>query len=196
MTKWKLVLLANCKYNLARDMDEEVVLVRRAKKGDRENFSQLVKNYTTKAYRIAFALLRDQADAEDAVQDAFVTAYRSIAKLQKEESFGSWLCRIVTSRAYDIMRKRKRRREVVSGERLSDVEQLPSHSDSWDLSLDLRWAIEHLPETHRLVVLLHYAEGATTDEIGYILDRPPGTVRRILSESYRLMRHYLEEEMP
>lgn len=176
---------------------EEVDLVRRAKASDGECFSLLVKSHTTRAYRIAFALLKNRSDAEDAVQESFITAYRCIKKLEKDDSFGAWLARIVTSRAYDIMRKRKRDKLVDTGED-SEMGQMPSQTDSpetVELSFNLRWAIDHLPEIHRLVILLHYAEGATTDEIAHIMKRPPGTVRRILSESYRLMRPYLEEEV-
>ena len=178
---------------------EEADLVRRARAGDRECFSRLVKNHTTRTYRIAFSLLRNRSDAEDAVQEAFVTAYRSIKNLKKEASFGAWLARIVTTRSYDIIRKRQRNKLVAADEdSISQMERIPSQSDTpevVELSLDLRWAIDHLPDTHRLVILLHYAEGATTDEIARIVGRPPGTVRRILSESYRLMRPYLEEEI-
>ena len=180
-------------------MMDEIILVRRAKTGDGECFAQLVRNHTTRVYRIAFALLQDGSDAEDAVQEAFITAYRSIKKLEKDEAFGSWLARIVTTRAYDIIRKRQHGKKVSPDQNpLPDVEELPSPVDSikaTELSLDLHQAIERLPEAHRLVVLLRYAEDATTDEIAYILGRPAGTVRRMLSESYRLMRHYLEEEI-
>lgn len=178
----------------------EADLVRGAKAGDGKCFSLLVKSHTTRAYRIAFAVLKNRSDAEDAVQESFTTAYRSIKKLKKDDSFGAWLAHIVTSRAYDIMRERQRDRLVAdTGEdSISEIERIPSQVNSpetVELSVNLRWAIDHLPEIHRLVVLLHYAEGATTDEISTIVKRPPGTVRRILSESYRLMRPYLEEEV-
>ena len=175
----------------------EVDLVRRARDGDGESFSLLVKKHTDRAYRIAFSLLRNRSDAEDAVQDSFITAYRSIRKLKEEAAFGSWFARIVTTRSYDILRKRQRDRLADGDEdSISRMEGIPTKADSPEavnLSFNLRWAIDHLPETHRLIVLLHYAEGATTDEISDIINRPSGTVRRMLSESYRLMRPYLEE---
>ncbi|MCD6358959.1 MAG: sigma-70 family RNA polymerase sigma factor [Dehalococcoidia bacterium] len=176
----------------------EVDIVRRAKDGDEKSFSLLVKRHTTRTYRIAFSLLKNRSDAEDAVQDAFITAYRSIKKLKNEAAFGAWLARIVTTRSYDILRKRQRNKLASSDEDSSSrMERIPTKYNSpeaVELSFNLRWAVDHLPETHRLIILLHYTEGATTDEIANIVRRPPGTVRRMLSESYRLMRPYLEEE--
>jgi RNA polymerase sigma-70 factor (ECF subfamily) len=191
-------------YNLPEEYMEygiestEADLVRRARDGDEKSFSLLVEKHTNRTYRIAFSLLKNRSDAEDAVQDAFTTAYRSIKKLKNETAFGAWLARIVTTRSYDILRKRQRNKLASSDEdSISRMEQIPTKYNSpeaVELSFNLRWAIDHLPETHRLIILLHYAEGTTTDEIASIVRRPPGTVRRILSESYRLMRPYLEEE--
>jgi len=177
---------------------EDINLVRRAREGDNTSFTRLVTNYTTRAYRIAFTILKNKYDAEDAVQEAFTTAYRSIKKLEKEEAFGSWLARIVTSRSYDVLRQRQRDKITITQEDPApELEQVPSRFDSPEAvenSVDIRWAIDRLPADHRLVVTLRYTQDATTNEIATIMDRPAGTVRRILSESYRLLRLYLEEE--
>ncbi len=176
---------------------DEVNLVRQAKEGDRECFGQLMENHAPRAYRIAFAILQNQSDAEDIVQEAFITAYKSIKKLEKEGSFGSWLSRIVTTRAYSLLRKRQREQKTIEAT-TSKFKMEMSHTASntaankHDFALDLREAITRLPELHRLVILLHYSEDAPTDEIANTLNRPAGTIRRILSESYRLLRLYLE----
>ncbi len=177
---------------------EDISLIRRARDGDHTSFTHLVNNYTVRAYHIAFAILKNKNDAEDAVQEAFTTAYRSIKKLEKEDSFGSWLARIVTSRAYDILRQRRRDKITITPkDPAPEIEQVPSYrdsSESVEASVDMRWVIDRLPPDHRLAVMLRYTEDATTDEIAVIMERPAGTVRRILSESYRLLRLYLEEE--
>lgn len=177
---------------------QDINLVHQAREGDSASFTHLVTNYTTRAYRIAFTILRNKNDAEDAVQEAFTTAYRSLQKLEKEEAFGSWLARIVTSRSYDILRQRQRDKITVASEDPTpELEQVPSYSDSpeaLEKSVDIRWAIDRLPTDHRLVVTLRYTQDATTDEIAAIMNRPAGTIRRILSESYRLLRLYLQEE--
>ncbi|MBT9166375.1 MAG: ECF RNA polymerase sigma factor SigW [Chloroflexi bacterium] len=178
-------------------LHEEITLIRRARAGDREAFGQLMETHAPRAYRIAFAILRNQSDAEDTVQEAFITAYKSIKKLEKEGSFVSWLSRIVATRSYDLLRKRQRERKTVESTistlkvGMSQPASNPAESKQ-DFDLDLREAITRLPELHRLAILLRYSEDASTDEIARILNRPAGTIRRILSESYRLLRLYLE----
>ena len=176
---------------------DEIDLVRQAKSGDKEAFGQLMENHALRAYRIAFATLQNQNEAEDAVQEAFITAYKSIKKLEKEESFGSWLGRIVTTRAYDVLRQKHRGQKAVDSKTSALKQEIAQSSttpveDKEALSLDLRQAIDELPELHRLAIMLRYTEDATADQIARIVNRPAGTVRRILSESYNLLRLYLK----
>ncbi|MFA4835917.1 MAG: RNA polymerase sigma factor [Dehalococcoidia bacterium] len=178
---------------------EEIALVNRAKEDDREAFGQLMENHAPRAYRTAFTILQNQADAEDVVQEAFITAYKSIKKLEKEGSFGSWLRRIVTTRAYDFLRQKQRQNKAIEASTSQFKLELSqsisgAREATQDCDLDLREAIKKLPEQHRLVVMLRYSKDATTDEIAAALNRPAGTIRRILSESYRLLRLHLEGE--
>lgn len=176
----------------------EVGLIRRAKSGDHEAFGQLIELHAVRAYRIAYAILQNQGESEDAVQEAFVTAYKSIKKLEKEEAFGAWLARIVTTRVYDLIRGKQRGQKAVESETAALKMEItrsaanPANGRA-DLSLDLQQAIEKLPELHRLAIMLRYTEDASTDQIARVLNRPAGTVRRVLSESYHLLRLYLEE---
>jgi len=178
-------------------ISEEIDLVRRAQKGDREAFGQLMEAHAPRVYRIAYTILQNRSDAEDSVQEGFITAYKSIKKLSKAESFGSWLSRIVTTRSYDILRKKQQQNKTIEATtskfKFEMSHSIANPSDTvQDMRLDLREAIAKLPELHRLVVMLRYAEDATTDEIARTLDRPAGTIRRVLSESYRMLRLYLE----
>ena len=176
---------------------DEASLVRRAKDGDKEAFGQLMGFHAARAYRIAFAIMQNQSDAEDVVQEAFITAYKSIGKLEKEESFRSWLGRIITSRSYDLLRKRQKQHKAIEAA-TSRFKTEISHAapspvqDKHDFDLDLREAITKLPELHRLAIMLRYSEDATAEEIAKTLNRPAGTIRRILSESYHLLRLYLQ----
>jgi RNA polymerase sigma-70 factor (ECF subfamily) len=174
---------------------DEIALIRRARAGDREAFGQVMETHAPRAYRIAFAILQNRSDAEDAVQDAFITAYKSLRKLEKEGSFNSWLSRIVATRAYDLLRRKQREHKIVEKTiptlKMSHLASNPAEGKQ-DLALDLQEAITKLPELHRLAILLRYSEDASTDEIARILNRPAGTIRRILSESYHLLRLYLE----
>jgi len=180
-----------------KQTEDETALVGRAMAGDREAFGQIMETHALRAYRIAFAILRNRSDAEDTVQETFITAYKSIKKLEKSSSFGPWLSRIVATRAYDLLRRKQREHKIVE-KTIPTLKSEMSHFASnpaegkQDLALDLHEAITKLPELHRLAILLRYSEDASTDEIARILNRPAGTIRRILSESYRWLRLYLE----
>ncbi len=179
---------------------DESQLVRRAKTGDQEAFGQLMEMHAVRAFRIAYSIIPSQQEAEDVVQEACITAFKSIKKVEKEESFSSWFGRIVTSRAYDLGRKKQRVKKVVDKEtseyrmELTRASASPSNGIT-ELSIDLQNAIQKLPELHRVAIMLRYAEDASTDEIAQTLNRPAGTVRRILSESYRMLRLSLEGEV-
>lgn len=155
--------------------------------------------HAVRAYRIAYSVIPNQQEAEDAVQEACITAFKSIGKIEKEESFGAWFARIVTSRAYDLGRKKQRTQKVVAKEteemrlEISRASTNPGNS-TIDSSIDLQNAIARLPELHRLAIMLRYSEDASTEQIALALHRPAGTIRRILSESYRMLRLYLEGE--
>ncbi len=181
-----------------RPSEREIDLIRRAKQGDREAFGELIELHAVRAYRIAYALLQSPEESEDAVQEAFITAFKSLRNLESEEAFGSWLGRIVTTRAYDVLRGRQRGQKAIEAQTTAvqmDLAHRPRDPAGAraDLTLDLEKAIAKLPEVHRLAVLLRYSEDASTEQIARVLNRPEGTVRRILSESYRLLRLYLEE---
>ena len=95
------------------NIDDEAAIVRRARSGDRGAFNQLIDNSSVLAYRIAFSILQNQSDAEDAVQEAFITAFKSIKKLEKDTAFRSWMGRIVTTRAYDVTRQRQKNKRLL-----------------------------------------------------------------------------------
>ena len=175
---------------------EEIDLVRQAKSGDREAFDQLMEAYAPRAYRLAFAIVGNESDAEDVVQEAFVTIYRKLRNLREESSFNSWLSRIVATRAHDLLRQRRREKKSfesqVTQTRLGQGPSSVPAPESEGTSLDLRQAIDRLPELHRLVILLRYGEEASIEEIAQTLKRPEGTIRRMLSEAYRMLRLYLE----
>ena len=138
-----------------------------------------------------------KAQEKAKAKEAAAAAAEAEVKLEKEEAFGSWLSRIVTTRVYDLARQKQRGQKIVEKETLSLKAEIAQSSTSpadnkTDLSLDLQQAITRLPELHRLAIMLRYTEDASTDQIASVLNRPAGTIRRVLSESYHLLRLYLE----
>jgi RNA polymerase sigma-70 factor (ECF subfamily) len=176
----------------ALTLTNEPSLVVQARAGNQEAFAELVRRHGAQAYRIAFALLKNRSDAEDAVQGAFLVAFRSLATLKDPTAFRPWLNRIVVNRSRDLLRKRRRGREFIQLLGQSIVND-PLSGRQIERTVVLRQAIDSLPELHRLVILLYYSQGYSTGEIAVTIDRPPGTVRRILSEAYKMLRSALGE---
>ncbi|MBE0480752.1 MAG: sigma-70 family RNA polymerase sigma factor [Dehalococcoidia bacterium] len=155
------------------------------------SFSQLIEVYIGRAYRIAFAVLGSRCDAEDAVQEACLRAVRCLNQLEQDDRFEFWFARIVANCSRNLLRRSKRRRAAgsVPVEEAANLLANDGGVNSVECSMDLRRCVSQLPELHRLVVHLHYAEELTTGEIAYVLSRPQGTIRRLLSESYGMLRH-------
>jgi RNA polymerase sigma-70 factor (ECF subfamily) len=165
-------------------MDEQD-LVRRAQAGDREALARLLEAAIPKAYPAALAIMRNQQDAEDALQEAAITALNQIHTLRSEAAFASWFLRIVVNRCRDLLRRRR----VRAADPLEDAPAAPAPR-GWAIesSMDLTVALADLSADHRAAVLLHHGMGYPTDQVAQMLGKAPGTVRRMLSEAYRTMR--------
>lgn len=160
------------------------VLLARFSAGDRSALNELFHRHRTVAYRVAYRLLGNEADALDAVQDGFVNALRHLNRFGQRSSFRTWLLRVVSNAALDIGRQRARRdirSEVpLSGAQFRDSLEV---SDPPDLLLeraDLRKKIDHaiaqLSVAHRQTFVLHAEGGLTYQEISESLRISVGTV--------------------
>lgn len=172
---------------------EDAELAVLAHAGDREAFGELVTRHAGQARRLARTILRDEADADDAAQDAFLAALKNLGRYDPERPFGPWLLRIVANAAID----RRRRRKVRATEPLST--QVASHQKQPDhrvIRRETRVALEaallELPERRRMAVVLFDVEGYSHQEIADILGVPVGTVRSDVFHARRKLRAVLE----
>lgn len=187
-------------------MDENA-LIREAKSGDLDSFNRLVLAHEGIAYHIAFRIMGDKQSAEDATQDAFISAYKSL-KSFRGGSFRSWLLRIVTNACYDELRKRKRR-PASSLDDLSDAgigfdseessglfsqQQRPEREVEQG---ELRKAIEHclelLPGEYKIVAVLVDIQGFDYKEASEVIKKPLGTVKSRLARARSRMRDCLQD---
>lgn len=171
---------------------EDAELAALALAGDREAFGELVTRYAGQARRVARAILRDTADADDAAQDGFLAALRRLGRYDPRRPFGPWLMRIVANAASD----RRRRRRVRQAEPLSPV--LPSSDPQPHVATDRRAfrgalaeALARLPQRQRTAVVLFDVEGYSHREIAETLDVPVGTVRSDVFHARRALREAL-----
>ncbi len=167
-------------------------LVERARTGDRDAFDLLVRRHIGTAFAVAISTLGEVADAEDAVQDAFIRALERLDDCRDPGKFGAWLTSIVRNRAHSLLRRRKVRlaapldegRAAERGGRHDPV----AETDRSLLREELTAALGELTEQQREVVLLHDLEGFRHREIAERLELPEGTVRSHLFHARRKLR--------
>lgn len=170
------------------------------------DFERLMRTYNQRLFRVARAILKDDADAEDVLQDAYVQAYRKLGDFRGDAELATWLTRIVINQA--LMRLRKRTREVVvpfgeradgSAKELEVVDELAeSPSDAairGEVRKVLERRIDELPEAFRTVFVMREVEELTARETADALDIPEATVRTRLFRARALLRAALDRDM-
>lgn len=167
----------------------ERALVLRAQQGSREAFEELVRLHARRAYAVARAITVTHEDAEDAVQEGFLHAYRALDRFRPEQAFGAWLHRIVANAALDIGRRRKVRDADALPESISLPFRDPAEHD--ELRRRLLEGLGELPNRQRAVIVLHDVEGFTHGEIGGMLGIPEGTARSDLHHARAALRRRL-----
>lgn len=152
-----------------------------AERGDEHSFAILAGRYRTKALRVAYGVLHNQADAEDAVQNAFIRIYRGLWRFRRVGRFSSWLYRVVVNESLRALAARR-----TCGELELDAERAPVGIADAEEVLLVRRCLACLPKKLRVVLALRGVEELDYAEIAYVLGVPVGTVRSRLHEARRL----------
>jgi RNA polymerase sigma-70 factor (ECF subfamily) len=151
-----------------------------ARAGAEREFEERLVECGPLAYRVARAVLRNSADAEDVAQEALLRAYRNFHRLRDRNRFRGWLVRIAFRLALDQLRSSKRREQRDTLWSLPEHQPRPAAEDlaaSNEFQSHLDHALEELPEKLRLVLLLAAMEGHTLNEIAAMIGVPVGTVK-------------------
>jgi RNA polymerase sigma-70 factor (ECF subfamily) len=174
-------------------------LVARVRRGDTEAFGELVSRHERAMLAAARAYFASGADAEDAVQTALVKAFRSLGQLEDGARFAGWLMRITVNTCLDTLRVRTDKQSLADfatsvqvfprlGQEAPTPATLASRSEHLER---LRAAIGRLPEEQRVVVMLHYAEDMTYEQMAEYLNVPPSTVQGRLHRAKEALRELL-----
>lgn len=134
---------------------------------DQEAQFEIYRLYYKSMYNTSLRIVADRADAEDIMQESFLTAFRKLKSYQGEVSFGSWLKRIVINRSLDYLRKRKAVFEEITPN-LPVAEEEPAESDNFTVE-EIKSAIFALPDGYRTVLSLILLEGYDHEEVAQIL---------------------------
>ncbi len=171
------------------NLEADQELVNRVKKGDKAAFDLLVIKYQSRIMNLVMRFVRNQADAMDVTQEAFIKAYRAIPNFRGDSAFYTWMYRIAVNTAKNFL-------AVQANKRLPEVDQDPSEMEQIDEGTALKElenpenllltseikdtvikAIENLPDDLRVAITLRELEGLSYEDIAVAMDCPIGTVR-------------------
>jgi len=166
-------------------------LIHRCRAGDREAHFRLYKLYSRAMYNVAYRITGSEEDAQDALQEAFISAFRNLESYRGDASFGSWIKKIVINKAINVLKKRKW--EVMPDHEEFDVAiEEPEQEYLPELSVDkVRQCIELLPDGYRSVLLLYLLEGYDHQEIAEIMGITESTSKSQLNRAKKKLKELL-----
>ncbi len=183
---------------------DEAALIAAAVQGDLNAFNRLVLSYQNIVFNQAYRMIGDPHAAEDAAQEAFISAYRNL-KVYRGGSFRAWLLRIVTNASYDELRRRKRRpttplepvdadeEEIESPAWLADPGETPeTRAERTELNGAIQNCLEGLPPDFRAAVVLVDVQGLDYDEAALAVGAPVGTIKSRLARARERLRDCLQ----
>jgi RNA polymerase sigma-70 factor, ECF subfamily len=183
----------------------ETQLAKLARNGDRGAFAELVDLYKDKIYHLAYRMLNNKHEAEDAVQETFLRVYTNLHRYDENQKFSTWIFRIGTNHCIDRLRKRKHTAysldaEMPENEGNDFYSMLPSSEETPENQIiisetqqQIHKAIESLPEKYKSVVILKYLHDMSLQEISEVLDMPVTTVKTRVHRGREFLRKKLEQ---
>ena len=178
------------------------VAVAQARTGDSGAFRVLVERHSRNLFRLAYRMTGHQQDAEDVVQEAFLRAYRQLAKFDDRASFATWLYRIAANCALDLIRVRKRRAAPAApadDDAPDPIQSLPDPAPapdrlamSGEVEQKVAAALDTLSEMERTAFVLRHYEGMCIDDIGRTLGVQPNAAKHSIFRAVQKLRRALE----
>ena len=186
-------------------VQDEAALVGRAAAGDAQAVRLIIKTHNQRLYRLVRAVLRNNADAEEVSQEAYLKAFTHLAGFSGESSLATWLSRIALNAALMRLRARKRQKRAPEPS-LTEAEIIPFPLSSSTIDPErimaqrqllqlVEEATDALPESFRLVFVARIIEGLSLEETAALLDLPPATVKTRLHRARKLIRTRLEAQI-
>ena len=182
-------------------MVDEQTLIARAQRGDLQAYESLVRQYETTAFRAAFLVTHDEAEAADAAQDAFLRAFRALGSFRMGQPFRPWILRIVTNQALNRLQaslRRARATERFTQEMVATHEQ-PSPDrklEERERSERLLQAVRELDPAEQTLIALRYFLELPEGEVSAALGIPRGTVKSRLHRTLARLRDIIQRDFP
>ena len=186
--------------------EDDAALAARVAGGDLAAFELLMRRHNRRLYRLARAILRDAAEAEDALQDAYIAAFQAIAGFRGEASVATWLARVVNNQCLARLRRQQRRNNIVPIVALPDFEEAVRETESAadtpdDALMRAEWRallerkLDELPEAFRTVFVLRCVEELSVEETARCLSIPEATVRTRHFRARSMLRESLAQDI-
>lgn len=176
---------------------DETTLIREAQDGNLQSFEQLIKLYSEKIYNLSLHLTKNQTDAEDLFQEAFLKVYENIKKFDGRSSLGTWIYRITTNIFINNTKapgSRAAEKEIPLDDSLLSepiAEKDAVNSKSYELQQLIPDVLKRIPEEYRMAIILCDLQGYDYKEISEVLEIPVGTVRSRLSRGRQMLKDEL-----
>lgn len=178
-------------------------LIEEFKRGNQPSFEELIGRYAGKAFSLALRLTRNQEDAEEVLQDVFVTVARKITNFEGKSSFSSWLYRVTVNASLMKLRKRKQDQSVLIEDVQPQVQEAvilrsvehsatESEASRAQVAGAIEEAIRRLPDEYRPVFVLRDVDGLTSGEVSKILNLTIPAVKSRLHRSRMMLRRRLQ----
>jgi len=172
-----------CAQEELRNMQEKEILnlIKKAKRHDAEAFTKLMQLSMKDMYRVAIAILMNDQDAADAIQETILTCWEKLYTLREARLFKTWMTRVLINKCYDIRKQY---------ENLTGLEDYEEAGACEEYNLELKEALATLSEKYRVVMTLFYGEGYKIKEIAEILHLPKSTVQTRLARGREQLAQY------
>jgi len=173
--------------------DEE--LIARILAGEKRLFELLIRKYNQRLYRIGMSVLENEAEAEDAMQTAYINAYEHLSGFEQRSSFGTWLTRIMLNQCYEQKRKSKQVLVNLEPDNFVTMNTAVNELANKELSGALQQAVAKLPEKYRLVFVLREIEDLSVRETSAALNIEESNVKVRLNRAKSMLRENLNSYM-
>jgi len=173
--------------------DEE--LIARILAGEKRLFELLIRKYNQRLYRIGMSILENEAEAEDAMQTAYINAYEHLSGFEQRSSFGTWLTRIMLNQCYEQKRKSKQVLVNLEPDNFVTMNTAVNELANKELSGALQQAVAKLPEKYRLVFVLREIEDLSVRETSATLNIEESNVKVRLNRAKSMLRENLNSYM-
>ncbi|HEU4723460.1 MAG TPA: RNA polymerase sigma factor [Gemmatimonadaceae bacterium] len=169
------------------------VIIQRVLEGDVEAFSRLVDLHYARCARIAFRILGNREDAEEAIQDAFLRAFKALSDYEDRERFSAWLTRILVNQCRTVLARTKRRDALfadVDPQRLDFIVAMESDDGRWP---ELEHVLGRLPAQQREAIVLKYADDLTYEEMARVTGAGESALKMRVQRAFARLRALLQE---